>query len=278
VDGLVASAVPDVLTPAAERLRTVVLMHMPLGHDAPAARVDEQAVLRAAVAVITTSTWTRRRLLELYPLPAEGIHVATPGVDRAPVVDGSASGTQLLCVAAVTPHKGHDLLAEALARLTDLPWSLECVGPLTRDPDFVDQLRKRTYDYGLADRMRFVGARSRRDVAARYARADLFVLASRGETYGMVVTEALARGIPVVATGGRGLPEAMGRAPDGSLPGILVEPDDPTALAAALRLWLGRTEVRRRLKRAAIARRATLTGWSGTAGTVSNVLDKVSTT
>jgi glycosyltransferase involved in cell wall biosynthesis len=269
LDGLVASAVPDVLVPQARRLRLVVLVHMPLSDDA------EDRTLAAAVAVVTTSEWTRRRLINLYALPADRVHVATPGVDRAPLAPGSAAGSELLCVAAVTPQKGHDVLTQALAPVADLPWTCICVGALSRDPAFVDRLRRQTRRYGLAERVRLVGPRTGDQLAAAYAAADLLVLASRGETYGMVVTEALARGIPVLATAANGLPEALGRAPDGSRPGLLVEPDDPAALAGALRRWLSDTDLRHQLRRSAHDRRTTLTGWTVTSALISRVLDGV---
>jgi glycosyltransferase involved in cell wall biosynthesis len=181
----------------------------------------------------------------------------------------------LICVAAVTPHKGYDVLAQALAKLADVPWTCLCVGSLTRDPDFVDQLRHQLAADGLTDRMRLAGPLTGTELDARYAAADLLVLASRGETYGMVVTEALARGIPVLATAVGGLPEALGRAPDGSRPGLLVPPDDPAALAGALRRWLTDADVRRRLRGSARGRRSTLTGWSVTARQVGDALAAV---
>jgi glycosyltransferase involved in cell wall biosynthesis len=260
LDGLIASAVPDVLLPEARRLRLVVLVHMPLGDPA------ERDALAAASAIVTTSAWTRGRLSELYALPAGRVHVATPGVDPAPVAPRSDAGSRLLCVAAVTPLKGHDLLVEALATIPDLPCSCVCVGALDRDPEFVDRLRQQ------ANRVSFVGPRTGAELAAAYAAADLLVLASRGETYGMVVTEALARGIPVLATAVGGVAEALGRAPDGSLPGMLVE---PAGLAGALRRWLSEPELRDRLRRSARDRRATLTGWADTADLVSGVLKEV---
>jgi glycosyltransferase involved in cell wall biosynthesis len=269
LDGLVASAVPDVLVPQARRLRPVVLVHMPLGDDA------EGGALAAACAVVTTSAWARRRLLDLYALPADRVHVATPGVDPARPARGSDAGTELLCVAAVAPHKGHDLLAQALAMVADLPWNCVCVGSLSRDAGFVDRLRRQIEADGLADRVRLVGPRTGDRLDATYAATDLLVLASRGETYGMVVTEALARGIPVLATAASGLPEALGRALDGSLPGMLVEPDHPAALAGALRRWLSDTDLRHRLRRSARGRRTTLTGWAVTAELISEVLDRV---
>ena len=216
LDGLIASADPEVLVPHASRLRQVVLVHMPLGHrppddEADAVRAREREVLAAAAAVITTSAWSRRRLAELYPLPADRVHVAEPGVDAAGLAPGSAAGDALLCVAAVTPDKGHDVLLEALATATDLPWRCACVGSLERDPAFADGVRRRAVRRRLGGRVRFAGPRTGAELDRAYADADLLVLASRAETYGMVVTEALARGLPVLATEVGGLTEALGR-------------------------------------------------------------------
>jgi glycosyltransferase involved in cell wall biosynthesis len=91
----------------------------------------------------------------------------------------------------------------------------------------------------------------------------------------MVVTEALARGLPVVATDVGGLPQALGRAPDGSLPGLLVPAEDQDRLAGALRSWLTDAGMRERLRRAARARRGTLSGWATTAAEMARVLTRV---
>jgi glycosyltransferase involved in cell wall biosynthesis len=178
----------------------------------------------------------------------------------------------LLCVAAVTPLKGQHRLVAALAGLAGRDWSLVCVGALTRDPDFAADLGRQVRAAGLADRISFAGPRTGPDLAATYAAADLLVHASRAETFGMVVTEALARGVPVLATAVGGLPEALGHAPDGERPGLLVPPDDPPALATALGRWLDEPELRHRLRVAARARRSTLTGWGVTSGLVARAL------
>ena len=112
-------------------------------------------MLSAAAAVITTSAWTRRRLLELYELPADRVHVAEPGVDAAELATGTAAGEALLCVAAVTFDKGHDVLLDALATISDLPWHCVCVGSLDRDPAFVGQPSSPLTDVGLDDRVHF---------------------------------------------------------------------------------------------------------------------------
>jgi glycosyltransferase involved in cell wall biosynthesis len=258
LDGLIASPAPEVLVPHARRLRQVVLLHMPLGDRA------ERELLEAAAAVITTSAWTKRWL----DLPGTAVHVALPGVDAAARAPGTAAGGDLLCVAAVTPIKGHDVLLDALAAVTDLAWRCTCVGSLDRDRAFADGARGRAG--ALGDRVRFSGPRTGADLDRAYAAADLLVLPSRAETYGMVVTEALARGIPVVASDVGGVREALG---DG--PGLLVPPGDPVALGAALRAWLGDPVLRARLRRAAGERRESLHGWEVTTAAVAGVLDGV---
>jgi len=275
IDGLIASTVPDVLVPQANRLRLVVLVHMPLGNRLSAdddAGEREREVLEAAVATVTTSSWTRGWLLDRYALTPGSVHVAEPGVDPADLAAGTTAGGDLLCVAAVTPTKGHDVLLAALATVTDLPWRCVCVGSLDRDPAFVDGLHEQVRDSGLGHRVRFVGSRTGADLDAAYAAADALVLASCAETYGMVVTEALARGLPVVTTTAGGLPEALGRGADGIRPGLLVPPGDSGAFAAALRRWLDDVGLRRRLRHAAGERRATLLGWATTTERISRVL------
>jgi glycosyltransferase involved in cell wall biosynthesis len=277
LDGLVASPAPEALVPHAGRLWLVELVHMPLGHspaDSPAGdvRTRERAVLSVAAAVVTTSAWARRRLLELYALPADRVHVAEPGVDAADLASGSAAGGALLCVAAVTSGKGHDVLLDALAATSDLTWHCVCVGSLDRDPEFVEGLRRRSLDVGLGDRVCFPGPRTGADLDRSYAVADLIVLASRAETYGMVVTEALARGVPVVAADVGGVTEALGHGADGIRPGLLVPPDDPAALGAALRAWLDDPALRGRLRQAARERRESLPRWATTTSVLAGVL------
>jgi glycosyltransferase involved in cell wall biosynthesis len=121
-------------------------------------------------------------------------------------------------------------------------------------------------------RMRFSGALLDEDLARKYGAADLLVLPSRSETYGMVVTEALARGLPVVAADVGGVPEALGHGADGTRPGVLVPPEDPAALGGALRAWLEDPGLRRRLRRAARERRESLADWSATTSAVADVL------
>jgi len=275
LDGLVACAAPDVLEAHARRLRLVVLVHLPLAEEmglppdgARALAAGERRALQAARQVVATSRATADRLRST---GQKRVTTAVPGVDPAGLAEPSPSGDRLLCVASVIPRKGHDVLLEALSRVADLPWSLTAVGPLDRAAEFVAEVRRRAGPLG--ERVTFAGPLTGRALDARYADADLLVLASRAEPYGMVVTEALARAVPVVAADVGGVPEALGRVPGGVRPGLLVPAADPDALAGALRRWLTEPALRSQLRAAARARRSDLPAWRGTVRAVAAALD-----
>jgi glycosyltransferase involved in cell wall biosynthesis len=274
LDGLIASTAPEVLVPQASRLRLIVLVHMPLGHRPPddAARRRERAVLTTAAATVTTSAWTRRRLMELYDLPAHRVRVAEPGVKAAEPARGTGAGEALLCVGAVTFEKGHDILLEALESISALSWHCTCVGSLDRDPAFVECLRRRSSERGMGERVSFPGPRTGADLNRSYVSADVLVVPSRAETYGLVITEALARGLPVIATDVGGVAEALGEVAAGGRPGLLISAEDPVALGVGLSVWLGDPDMRARLRRAAGERRESLPRWSTTASVVARVL------
>ncbi|HET8595117.1 MAG TPA: glycosyltransferase family 4 protein [Intrasporangium sp.] len=274
VDGLVASCAESVLVPAADRVRFVILVHLPLGLDDPAAAAGEQRVLAAASAVVTSSAWTRDLLLGAYGLDPAAVHVANPGVQRVPMSAGTPDGDRLLCVAAVTAHKGHTDLVAALALIRELPWTCVLAGALTVEPAVVQGVRVRLAEAGLSDRVHLAGALTGAELEQAYAAADLVVLPSHVETYGMVVTEALAHGVPVVATAVGGVPEALGDTETGP-PGMLVPAGRPDALAAALRSWLSDRDFRESLRERARKRRDALSPWSRTAEQISAVLAPV---
>ncbi|MEW1724572.1 glycosyltransferase family 4 protein [Streptomyces sp. NPDC093109] len=293
LDGIVACGVPDIIVAEAERLRLAVLVHLPLADEtglapATAAELDslERRTLRAVSVTIATSDWAARRLTEQHGLDPARVHVALPGADFAPLATGSGTDTpRLLCVASVTPRKGQHRLVESLAALTapelTAPgetasrWSCVCAGGLGHDPAYVARLRTLIDGHGLDGRFRLAGPQAGPALAAHYAAADVLVLPSYAETFGMAITEALAHGIPVVATAVGGVPEALGLAPDGSVPGILVPPEseDPEGLTKALRTWLRDPAVRRRTRASALGRRTALAGWDTTARRLAAALE-----
>jgi glycosyltransferase involved in cell wall biosynthesis len=277
IDGLIACGSPGTLVLQASRLRLAVLVHLPLGLGTSSADVvsRERAVLSAATAVITTSDWSRRWLLGSYGLDEGRVHVAEPGVDEAPPARGTSGGGELLCVAAVAPHKGQDLLLAALQQLPDLAWRCLCVGSRTRDRAFTAELSRAVATSGLADRFVLAGNRWGTALEAAYAAADVLVLPSRMETYGLVVTEALARGLPVIGSDVGGVAEALGGDGCGHRPGVLTPPANVGALADALRHWLLEPTLRDLLRARARRRRSTLRRWETTASEIATALELV---
>ena len=205
--------------------------------------------------MVTTSGWTRGRVLDLHGLPPARVRVARPGVEPPPLARSTPHGRRLLCVAAVIPDKGHDVLLAALARLADLAWSwcASAAGSATR--------RTPLSWSGLTPAARAAtgcasSARAGAELAASYAAADLLVLATRLESYGMVVTEALARGLPVIATAVGGVPEALGHVADGERPGGWCRRTTRTRWPRRTRL-AGRRRGCGRLRARALERRTT---------------------
>ena len=271
LDGLVASAADATVVSQAGRIHQVVLLHMPLGANGDEeTRRREGAVLAGAAGVVVTSEWTRALVGRLYGLAPDRVCVARPGVDPAPVAEGTPAGGELLCVATVTRAKGQDVLVEALASIVHLGWSCTCVGSVDRDPPFARRMDAAMSGAGLSGRVRFPGACSDIELEQLFLSADLLVHPSRSETYGMVVTEALAHGLPVIASAAGGIPEALGSTMSGR-PGVLVPPGDADALGRALGGWLQDPGLRRRLRAAAAERRATLHPWSETAAAIVRV-------
>jgi glycosyltransferase involved in cell wall biosynthesis len=273
VDSLVAlaSAVPSA---TAGRLRLVVLVHMLLASadDVGPRLALERAALRQAAAVVTTSVWTRDRIGTRHGIRPDGILVLEPGTDRGPVAQGSAGGGELLCVAAVTSNKGHDVLIDVLGGVAGLDWSCTFAGAVDLEPGLMDKLRQQAREAGIAERLHWLGPLTRAELGSRYAASDALVLASRHESYGMVVAEALAHGLPAIASNTGGVPEALGRSDSGAVPGLLVPPGDPSALAGALRCWLQDAALRRSLRAAALERRDTLPSWDDAAAELSRLL------
>jgi glycosyltransferase involved in cell wall biosynthesis len=265
-DGLAFGALPDTAQRHAQRLRWLALVHHPLGLEtglepahAAALFADERRALAAARCAVVTSDATAR-LLERLQLTSQPITVIEPGCDRpaGPLRSGGASGTvSLLCVASVTARKGHCVLLEALAPLRHLPWVLHNVGSLTMDPAAASAARQAAVALGLAERVFWHGAAASEALPAHYAGADLFVLPSLFEGYGMVVAEALAHGLPVVAsdTGAAATLLAGGA-------GVLVPPGDATALREALEPLLADPARRNRQRAQAAAARERLPTWA----------------
>jgi glycosyltransferase involved in cell wall biosynthesis len=268
VDGLVAQREPAALPAAGDRLRQAVLAHMPPPQDGAG-----RDAFRLARRVVATSAWTRSELIARDVAEPARIVVAHPGSDPVAAARPSASGSRLLCVGVVAPHKGQDLLVAALAAARDVPdWTCTIVGSTETDAGFAEGLRRTVAEAGLGDRIVFAGVLGPAALDARYASADLLVAPSRSESFGMAVAEALARGIPVVASAVGGIPEAIG---DGR-GAVTVPPGDAWALERVLRRWWASAEWRAELASAARDARAARPTWAAAAAVVARALSETS--
>ena len=279
VDGLAFGCLP-----AARLIRSqskiVALVHHPLANETGlpadvAARFQrsETAALAMATHIVTTSDFTKSLLVSEYGVPSDAVTVAPPGVVATPrVLRGSRGCVELLAVGSVIPRKGYDILIHALSGLPDLDWRMNIVGDMTADVTYARTILDLSERQGLADRVTFRGALPEAEVSNALAHADLFVSPSLFEGYGMALTEALARGMPVVTTR-TGLAASEGIIEKDAV--ARVEAGDIAGLRFALRALISDAAARQRLSDAAWSSAKNLPSWDATASIVAAALKKV---
>lgn len=263
IDGLAFGAMPEVIEAESCRLQLIALLHLPLaatiGLDpahAACLTLSERRALSHASRVIATGEYTRS-LMANCGLFHDRLVVVEPGTEAAVLATGSGSAqVHLLTVATVNPGKGHELLIEALASLPHRRWRLTCVGSLTRDPETTSRVRGTISSLRMEEQVLLVGDLNESELDVYYDASDVVVLASLRETYGMVVAEALARGLPVVATATGAIPRLVG---DDA--GLVVPPGDRDALAAALGRLIDDSPFRLRCAAGARRVREQLVNW-----------------
>jgi glycosyltransferase involved in cell wall biosynthesis len=293
VDGIVACGAPEVISAAVAvgHLITIVL-HLPISDELglePSQRERyaalEARTVHAASGVLCPSRWSAAEVSRRYG--RDGVGVAVPGVMPAAVARGSqdAGAPHILTVASLTPTKDQLTLVRALTQLTDLPWTAAMIGSDRADPEYAARVRAAIATAGLGARITVPGALVDDALDREWYAADLLVLPSRIEMYGLVIGEALARGIPAVVTAGTGAVEALrqGRTSaserrtlsrSDKLPGTAIAAGDAASLEAVLRSWLSEPALRREWRQAALERRDTLPGWHQTAAAVLGYLER----
>jgi glycosyltransferase involved in cell wall biosynthesis len=267
IDGLALGAMPADLVKGLKR-RIIGLVHHPLALEAGLSdqrkrelAASETAALAYCQHVIVTSPMTGRILAADFGVPSERITVAEPGTDPSPRATGTGTPMQLLSVGAVSQRKGYTVLVEALKPLADLDWRLVIVGALDRDAGAVEALRQAIdANRGLRDRITLAGAVVPATLEKHYASADIFVLPSLFEGYGMVLAEAMSRGLPIICTTGGAAAETV---PDDAA--IKVPPGDVAALGAGLVRLMSDRKLRKRLEAASWNAGRMLPTWNETA-------------
>lgn len=276
-DGLAFGAMADIAELEARRLRIIALCHHPLALETGLDKIradmlqrSEVRALAAAQAVIVTSSATRDLLVREFQVAEQKILLAPPGI--------SASGDStipfktdvqiptLLTLATLTRRKGHDVLLKALAQIRHLSWRARFVGSRELDADWADWLLEETRRLGLESRVEFVGTVA--DPEEEFKRADLFVLPSRFEGYGMAFAEALAFGLPIVGAHSGAVPDVVKEDA-----GILVPPDDHSALARALERLLLDPELRQCMQKGAQKAALALPAWEQSVGKIAELIE-----
>jgi len=274
VDGLAFGVLDEWAVRRHRDIRLFALVHHPLALETglPVTvqeeyRRREERALSFVRGAVVTSAATARELDANYGMPRAAIAIASPGIDPAPLASGGGDVPAILSVGSLIRRKGHDVSIDALAMLGDLPWTCRIVGSRALDPAVAGALEAQILAAGLADRITLVGEVE--EVRTEYVRADIFVLASRYEGYGMVFAEALVHGLPIVGCAAGAVPDVV---PEGA--GLLVPPDDPRALSEALRLVLTDIELRSAMADAAAVAGAALPSWRETAMVVARFLEE----
>lgn len=256
IDGLALGALPSLAAQIAARHPLIALVHHPLAFEFGLSdsqivllKQSETQALHYVSKVIANSSATARDLNHHYGVPLNKIDVVLPGTDRihalAPKTQGNVGGpneVRLLSVGSIIPRKGFHHLIEALAPLTDLPWSLSIAGDTTRHAMAYAGLMADINRFDLENRVQVLGAVSSEELERLYAEADVFVLASLFEGYGMVYAEAMAYGLPIIATTGGAIPDTV--PPEA---GLLLRPGDVPALSNALRTLITDSGFRQQL-------------------------------
>lgn len=276
IDGLAYGAMPRSLI---ERIAQpiVALVHHPLcletGLDAgrrQALRQLETEALSLARHVIVTSSATKRSLSEDFSVAQDRITVVEPGTDPARRAKGTARPVQMLAVGSVVPRKGYEILIDALLPLGHLDWRLDIVGSLDQSTDTARRVMEAIDAASLESRVTVHGAVAANRLPELYGRADLFVMPSLYEGYGMALAEALARGLAIVCTTGGAAGDTV---PDAAA--LKISPGDARALTRALTRAIDDTRLRQRMSDAAWASAARLPRWCDTAHGIAEVLRKV---
>ena len=282
IDGLAYGAMPADLIRGFGR-RIVALVHHPLcmeagltAQRAAELRRLETEALTLAERVVASSHFTARTLAAEFGVPASKITPAEPGTEpaaraRGTWVKGGEAPLHVLAVGSIVPRKGYDVLIEALAPLKSLRWRLDIAGATDRSPETTAALERQIAAAGLADRVSLLGPVDDPRLAELYDHADVFVLSSHYEGYGMVLTEALSRGLAIVSTTGGAAAETI---PDDAA--LKVEPRSPRAMMWAVGRAIEDAGIRKRISDAAWAAAAGLPRWSDTAARVASVLKEMS--
>jgi glycosyltransferase involved in cell wall biosynthesis len=242
VDSLVVVSMHSTIREFMDRLVFIGLIHLPTSYDIHSGvdgkLSDEELQAFHDLRMITVTGRFTFNLLCNAGLDPAVINIVEPGTDFFPrKKQYRPVPFQLLCISNYNAIKAQDILIRALQMLTEREWTLHLHGDTDHDPKYASAVRAMIQQTGLKDRIIMHGIAERDEISGIFLAADLFVLPSLFESYGMVLAESMAHGIPVVTTTAGNIPYTV---PAGM--GLLVAPGDVNELADAIRSLFDDTE------------------------------------
>jgi len=274
VDGLALGVMPDTAHALSKEHTLIALVHHPLALESGLSneaidrlKQSETKALQYAKHVIVTSQATAK-IMKNFGVTEDRMSVVIPGTEVPPAAPRvEFTSTQLLSVGSVTHRKGFDVLINALSLIKDLTWHLTIVGDTSRDDECASQVIQLIQLHQLQTRITMIGTLSQAQLSTRYAKSDVFVLASRFEGYGMAYTEAMAHGLPIIGTTAGAIPDTVPHQA-----GILVTPDDVVELANAITKMVSEPMSRQMYAKEALKTASLLPSWQAAGAAFANVV------
>lgn len=261
-----------------KRTKIVVIVHLlwwkaAKGWKAHFIRCIEKVMFKSAHLIIANSKHTKEEIKGM-GIPGDFIEVVYPGFDALSVKRGMVRRRHecinLLSVAICDPRKGLDTLLEATRRLNNPKIKLDVVGD--DSSEYCKRLKKRVAAWGLEEKVIFHGVVGLEELSRFYSEADIFVLPSLYEPFGIVFAEAMSFGLPIIATNAGGIPELV---EDGGN-GFLVPPGDVDSLAEAIDKLASNAELRERFGRRSYERSEKLNTWEDCGKSIFKLLQTLS--
>jgi glycosyltransferase involved in cell wall biosynthesis len=229
----------------------------------PLTKTMEKQMLKYSHLIVANSNYTAEKITQM-GLRRDKVKVVYPGYDLAWLnnqdkIKDSLRGEKinLLFVANCLPHKGLHFLIPALHLAKNKSFVLDIVGDYSIKVAYVKKIKRDVKKYGLEEQVFWRGKVSREEIGQYYSRADIFVLPSLKEAFGLVLLEAMAFGLPVVASEVGGIPEVV----EHQKTGLLVPPKDIVALSQAITILIEDENLRRQYGRKGKKKLASFLTW-----------------
>lgn len=235
VDSLLLASLHHIVQEFGDRLMFLGLIHLPASYDILSGvhgelAVEELVALNHMRRVIVTGRFTFDLLCNA-GLDSDKIRIVEPGTERFPrKKQYKLVPSELLYIANYSALKAQDVLIRALCRITAWDWTLHLYGDMERDREYTASVRSLIQQLKMEHKIIMHGIVERLEISSVFLNADLFVMPSLFESYGMALSESLAHGLPVVTTSAGNIPYTV---PAGM--GLLTEPGDEEQLADAIR-------------------------------------------